>query len=201
MRVTIAIAASLAAVAAAAATSVPAPSNDSFYTQPQNVSSYKPGDIISKRQVSNMLSGFIGDGVATSIKASYQYLYRTTDSLGDPVAAVATMLIPYNSDPSKLLAYENAYDSANNDCSPSYAIRSGANTTATDDIVFINAALEKGWYVVTADYEGLQAQYVAGVMSGYATLDSVRAAFNDAKDIGLDPKAKYALWGMSSSRC
>jgi hypothetical protein len=50
---------------------------------------------------------------------------------------------------------------------------------------------------VSSDYEGLRAQYTAGVQSGYATLDSVRASLKAAPTNGLSPKARYALWGYS----
>ena len=58
------------------------------------------------------------------------------------------------------------------------------------------AALDKGWYVVTSDYEGLEAQYVAGTQSGHATLDSMRAVIN-APDNGLSTQANSILWGYS----
>lgn len=61
----------------------------------------------------------------------------------------------------------------------------------------ITAALDQGWYVLSPDYEGLNAQYTSGLISGYATLDSVRAAFKQTAASGLSTSAKYAMWGYS----
>ena len=122
---------------ASTVTAVLLPSQDAFYTQPANISSYAPGDVINSRSIPTNLNGLLSGGPSPSIKAAYQYLYRTNDSLGNAIAAVTTLLVPYGADPSKLLAYQTAYDSANNDCSPSYAFQAGANTSATSDIIFV----------------------------------------------------------------
>ena len=45
------------------------------------------------------------------------------------------------------------------------------------------------------DYEGPLASFVAGVQSGHATIDAVRAVLNSG--FGLLDGAKYALWGYS----
>ncbi|WYZ41024.1 hypothetical protein EsH8_IV_001365 [Colletotrichum jinshuiense] len=99
----------------------------------------------------------------------------------------------------KLLAYQTAYDSANNDCSPSYAFQAGANTTTLTDIAMIAAALNNGWYVVSSDYESLTAAYSSGLQAGYATLDSVRVALSteSTTQTGLSAKARYAMCGYS----
>ncbi|KAF2761188.1 LIP-domain-containing protein [Pseudovirgaria hyperparasitica] len=185
--------------AAALLSRVTIPSQDPFYRTPPNIASYSPGTVIDKRQVPPNLSGLMPNlGGNEKVEAVYQYLYRTTDALGNPAAAVTTLLKPFKADPTKLLAYQQAYDSAKNDCSPSYAIQSGANTTALADIIMIAAALDQGWYVVSSDYEGLNAVYTVGTAAGYATLDSVRAALNEApKSAGLASNARYAMWGYS----
>lgn len=45
------------------------------------------------------------------------------------------------------------------------------------------------------DYEGPLASFTAGVQSGHATIDSVRAVLNSG--FGLDSKSKYAMTGYS----
>lgn len=100
------------------------PSQDAWYDQPDDIASYSPGDLIRGRSIPPLLQPFFSSIPANvSTKAAYQYLYRTTDSLGDPVAAVVTLLEPHDADPGKLLAYQAPYDSANPDCSPSYTVR------------------------------------------------------------------------------
>ncbi|KAJ5625316.1 hypothetical protein N7510_001625 [Penicillium lagena] len=203
--------------------SIPVPSKDPWYDQPNNISEYSPGEVIRSRQVSAQLEPFISFPVNVSVKAVYQYLFRTTDSLGDAVGSAVTLIEPYNSDPSKLLGYQAFYDSASVDCSPSYTLRaknqdlgftlSGLNVS--EDIPFVStvlvirqrfqrlivyeigAALNLGWWVFTTDYEGLEAEFTAGLQSGHAVLDSVRAVLNEGPQVGLSENPVYALWGYS----
>lgn len=105
------------------------PSQDPFYTSPANVSKLHPGQVFRSRPIPKLEDS----PVPISDGGGYQYVYRTTDSLGHPVAAVTTVLVPQNvSFPAKLLSYQVAYDSANIDCSPSYTLRAQANTSGTD---------------------------------------------------------------------
>lgn len=177
------------------------PSKDPFYVQPANIKSYKPGVVIRSRSIPAALAGVLsGQNADANLKSITQYLYRTTDGLGNAVAAINTLLIPdKNADNTKLLSYQTHYDTANNDCSPSWTLRPESGNTAGDDEILMIAGLNKGWYVVTSDYEGLNAEFTAGIMSGYATLDSIRAVLSTSNAIqsGLSSKAKYALWGYS----
>ncbi|KAB2571625.1 Lipase A [Lasiodiplodia theobromae] len=185
------------------------PSQDPWYEQPANISDYVPGAIIRSRQVANQLEPFLPLPVSVSVESVHQYLFRTTDSLGNAVAAASTLIKPYNANPEKLLSYQTAYDSSNPDCSPSYTLQSGSapgglggivdqNSTLSIDTPFIAASLNQGWYVSIPDYEGLQAHFVAGLISGYATLDSIRAALSAGPtDAGLSTSPRYAMWGYS----
>ncbi|KAF9893920.1 hypothetical protein FE257_008891 [Aspergillus nanangensis] len=184
------------------------PSQDAWYDQPDDIASYSPGDMIRTREVPPLLQPLFSSIPANvSTKAVYQYLYRTTDSLGEPVAAVVTLLEPYDSDPEKLVAYQTPYDSANPDCSPSYTVQARLgegfggfplpDTNTSTDIPFIAAALNQGWWVLTTDYEGLEAQFTVGLQSGHATLDSIRVVLQEGPSVGLSSDARYALWGYS----
>jgi hypothetical protein len=110
-------------ICAAFAASITPPSQDPWYGQPSNISDYAAGEMIRSRSVPPQLESFLSLPVNVSVKAVYQYLFRTTDSLGDAVASAVTLIEPYNSDPSKLVGYQAFYDSANVDCSPSYTLR------------------------------------------------------------------------------
>jgi hypothetical protein len=59
----------------------------------------------------------------------------------------------------------------------------------------IPRVLGLGWFVNIPDYEGPLASFTAGVQSGHATLDSVRAVLTSS--FGLKKSAKCALWGYS----
>lgn len=110
-------------ICAVFAASVTPPSQDPWYGQPNNISDYAAGEMIRSRSVPPQLEPFLSLPANVSVKAVYQYLFRTTDSLGDAVASAVTLIEPYNSDPSKLVGYQAFYDSANVDCSPSYTLR------------------------------------------------------------------------------
>lgn len=122
------------------------PSQDPWYRQPQNISAYAPGETIRARQVANELEPYTPVGMPISVELVHQYLYRTTDSVGKPIAAVATLIVPHNADPSKLLVYETFYDANNPDCSPSYTLRHGSsrdgqlapNMTQPMDLAFVS---------------------------------------------------------------
>lgn len=117
------------------------PSQDDWYRQPSNISDYVAGQVIRSRQIENQLQPFIDLPVHVSVKAVHQYLYRTIDSSGNAVASVTTLIVPFNSDPTKLLAYETAYDSANSDCSPSYTLQKGSASPSISGMLLPNSSL------------------------------------------------------------
>lgn len=125
---------------AANTTAPPIPSQDPFYTQPANISLYSPGQVIRSREVTNSYNGPGGQNITVGVEStSYQYLYRTTDSLENPVAAAMTIFIPTNNtDGTKLLAYQVAEDSASGDCAPSYGFRNGSTVSEGSDQVMVS---------------------------------------------------------------
>lgn len=167
------------------------PKQDPWYAAPADFASAKPGEILQMRQAPGNLSEVVGN-----CSAAYNILYRTTDSLNGPTWAVTTLFVPRAPSPcapkpagyGSLLSYQIAYDSANLDQSPSYQLYTGPPSDISD-------ALGRGWFVNVPDYEGPLASFTAGHMSGYATLDSIRAAL--ASPYGLAKDARYAMWGYS----
>ena len=59
------------------------------------------------------------------------------------------------------------------------------------------ASLQQGWWIMTPDYEGLDARFAVGLLSGHATLDSTRVALREGPKVGLSKTARYAMWGYS----
>ena len=102
--------------------------------------------MIRSRQISNELATYVPGSPPITVDSVYQYLYRTTDSMGHAVASASMLIVPYNADPSKLLAYETIYDSSNPDCSPSYTLRYGSpssdvrvfNMTLPEDVILVS---------------------------------------------------------------
>ncbi|KAK7946836.1 secretory lipase-domain-containing protein [Apiospora aurea] len=190
--------------AAMSSTPLP-PSQDPWYTAPANFESAAPGAVLRVRAAPGNLTASIANA-----SAAYHILYRTTNSRYLPDWAVTTLFVPENplctggsSNPSSnssapdgataLLSYQIPYDSAAVDASPSYALYA-EGATGTDDIA---ASLGYGWYVSVPDYEGPLASFTAGVQSGHATIDAVRAVLSSGFGLADSPDVRYAMWGYS----
>ncbi|KAK4059139.1 hypothetical protein Trihar35433_11136 [Trichoderma harzianum] len=158
------------------------PQDDPWYTAPYDYEYKQPGTILRIRAAPGNLSS-----VMTNATAAFNILYRTTDSRYLPSWAVTTLFIPKHPK-DVLLSYQIPYDSVDLTFSPSYQLYQ-------DPPSDISRALGLGWYVNVPDYEGPLGSFTAGVMSGHATLDSIRAV--KAAAFGLTANAKYAMWGYS----
>ncbi|OKL64032.1 hypothetical protein UA08_00102 [Talaromyces atroroseus] len=171
---TLCLAASVSALAQKQSRASPGlpPSLDPWYTAPDNLFSYPAGSIIKVRPDPLNLYAAIGTN-ATS--ASYNILYRTSDSNQMPSFAVTTLFVPaFRSSKKKnsaLLSYQIPYNSPSVDASPSWTLGSQYSSTFGD----ITAALQQGWYVSVTDFEGPNATFAVGVAEGHAVLDGVRA--------------------------
>lgn len=176
-----------------------APSADPFYIPPAGFESAAPGAILRSRSVPNKLA--IGSILPINIQGSYQLLYRTTDSLGNPQATVTTIIVPYNANPKKLLSYQIAEDAAWINCAPSYVLQQSSSLLSTGsgsvEIILMIAALNQGWIVNTPDYEGPLGAFTSGIQAGQAVLDSVRAALASGSITGISSSAAHQMWGYS----
>ncbi|RMZ92471.1 hypothetical protein DV736_g296, partial [Chaetothyriales sp. CBS 134916] len=161
------------------------PSEDPWYTAPYEFEREAPGTILRVRPAPGNLTSIAG----INCSAAYNILYRTTNSRYQPTWAVTTLFIPRIIS-SALLSYQIPYDSADLDASPSYSMYSGI----FDDV---SVSLGKGWFVNVPDFEGPLASFTAGVLSGHATIDSIRAVLNGASRFQLPNDTKYAMWGYS----
>lgn len=96
-------------------TSYSSPYLDPFYNAPSNITSYTPGQVIRSRPVNVQLSGV----------SSQQILYRTTDSNNIAIATIATIMKGAINSGHQLVAYQDAEDSVNRTCAPSWLFASG----------------------------------------------------------------------------
>lgn len=174
------------------------PSEDPFYAAPEGFESKSPGDVLKHRQMNNLFGVIV---IPEKIKSVHQFLIRSEDSFGEPIAAVTTVFEPYNADPNKLLSYQSAEDAANIDCSPSYAMQLGADadTILTGQIeqLLAQVGLNEGWYVVIPDQQGPKSTFVVGESAGHIVLDSIRATLGSGYITGINEGAKVVLWGYS----
>ena len=163
------------------------PSQDPFYQAPAGYESAAPGTILKSRTIP---SPFAFEGKdPLRIKQAYQLLYRTTDTQGNPEAALTTVLVPNNADSTKLVSYQTAEDAAFVGCAPSYTFQHGSTDSQSIEEFLILAALDHGYFVSSPDYEGLQAAFVAGTQADHAVLDSIRAAKASTNVTGLPSSA------------
>lgn len=172
------------------------PTEDEFYVPPEGYQDKPLGTILRYRVVNN--PGFLF--LETNIKETVQILYRSSNSRDEPMATVTTVLVPENADSTKLLSYQIYEDSSYLNCAPSYGIQFKADPeaiVAQAEFLLMASALNKGWIVVTPDYEGPDSAFLAGRLAGRATLDSIRAVLGSGNITGVDANANVALWGYS----
>jgi hypothetical protein len=185
-------------MAAPANNAVLKPQQDSFYDPPAYYGKTSPGTILRTRKAPHALAAF--SILPQNIASVWQVLYRTADALGNPQATVTTVIEPHNADPTKLLSYQIAEDSEYWSCQPSYILQEGSGLNgliSQAEIFFIDAALDRGWFVSIPDYEGPRSAFTAGLQAGHATLDSIRAVLASTKLTNVQANAKVALWGYS----
>ncbi|EEA27370.1 hypothetical protein TMatcc_004344 [Talaromyces marneffei ATCC 18224] len=178
------------------------PADDPFYEPPKGFEIMAPGSILRYRQLSSPIAAF--STYQINITAAYQILFRTTNTFGEAVATVTTILIPSGADLTKLLSYQVPQDAANPNCSPSYAL---LLKQATDKILgpiisfpqlnAIKFALQKGWPVAIPDHLGRNSAFLANHFSGQVTLDNLRAALGSTKFTNISSNATITIWGYS----
>ncbi len=167
------------------------PSIDPWYTEPSGFESAPPGSVLRIREAPGNLTSIVNGS-----QSAWNILYRTTDSQYRPTFAVTTLFVPRKAKANSkvLLSYQIPYDSAWVDASPSYTLYDASGVTGAEALEPI---LAKGWFLNVPDYEGPLASFTAGVISGHATIDSIRAVRNLHARFGLDKDANYAMWGYS----
>ncbi|WP_113694686.1 lipase family protein [Amycolatopsis albispora] len=176
----------------AQAASPPVPSQDPFYTPPDQLTG-SPGDVLRQRAVDVKVGPF-----PAPVKA-WQLLYRSTSATGEANAVSGTLLVPpvpWANGPRPLLTYAVGTHGIGDSCAPSYKLRTGTE----NEVALIGQALGKGWAVVLTDYEGLGTPgthtYATGQSEGRAMLDAARAAFT-VGEAGLSPDAPVGVFGYS----
>lgn len=192
------VAAAMLAIAVPSSHAATAPSQDPFYAPPGPLAGVAPGTILRSRKVTINVRGVTPLGLINS----YQLLYRTSDSKGQPVATVTTVLVPNTAAPEEgrtLLSLQDAEDSVNPVCAPSYQLQIGSpdNNTLSAEMGAVFNQLLLGRTLVVPDHEGPQSQWLATGMAGHATLDSIRAAEHFAPAQLAGTATKVGLLGYS----
>jgi hypothetical protein len=172
------------------------PKDDPFYayTGPQPLASIAPGTVLKTRSIP-----YHAVGVPTLLTTT-QLLYRSTSQTGTPTVNVTSVIQPpIQLDKTKVISYQSAYDSLNQNDEPSYAISGGLTlggvVSGVEGAVF-GPFIADGYTVIVCDTEGQRADFAAGPEYGMNTLDSIRAAFQSST-VGLPSDAKVAMLGYS----
>src|SRR6266511_4176150 len=140
------------------------PDQDPFYGAPADLASHPNGAVLRSRSVT-----VTGLGTLLPVR-SWQVLFKSTDSHGQPVAE----------------------DTLGTVCAPSYTLRAGTEK----ELSLMAPALLRGWAVVVTDYEGPRSQYGAGAQAGHAVLDGITAALA-FRSAGLAASTPIGLMGYS----
>ncbi|WP_433576266.1 lipase family protein [Nocardia brasiliensis] len=177
------------AAPAVAAPIYPVADGDGFYWAPPDVGNFQPGDVIRSRPVA--ANGFPG-------ASAWQLLYRSSNSAGDPIAAMTTLLLPPGGGMNRpLVSYQPFVNSLGLQCAPSHSIFNGTMQEAPA----LNLLLARGWAVAVPDHLGPMSSYGAAKLGGRLTLDGIRAVqrFGPA-DLRLSPvgMAGYSGGGMAT---
>ncbi|MEU0870220.1 lipase family protein [Nocardia brasiliensis] len=172
-----------------------------FYNpDPARVAAAQPGEILAARQV-NLANFFL---IPLNVRA-WQLSYRSSNTRGEPIPAVATVIVPHRPSPTperNLVAFQFAEDSLSQNCAASYVLQMGSlpnplNPVISAEFVEVQAMLQLGHAVVVPDHQGPNSAYAAGPLGGRITLDAIRAAEN-FEPAGLPGAAtRTALWGYS----
>ena len=170
---------------------VPLPTDDPWYQSHEALDSIRPGTLLAHRPVE-----FRPGSHWVSHAKAWHLRYRSTDTAGQPISAVATLMVPERAwageAPRPLVSYQGAIDSLGPRADPSYTFRKGSQK----EFLLMTLALRHGWAVVTPDFTGPRHAFGAGLIAARITLDGIRAAFQH-EPAGLSADAPVAMWGYS----
>lgn len=165
------------------------PSEDPFYLEPEDLHTFRAGEVIEARPVEVRVLRHL-------IKArAWQVKFRSNNASNAAVCGVTTVIVParsFNGPHRPLLSYQCAIDSLSALDDPSYTLRHG------DQIEFplMGLALRRGWAVATTDFNGPTHAFAAGHLAARLVLDGIRAVVAFGPD-DLGAATPVGLWGYS----
>ncbi|MET7768964.1 lipase family protein [Nocardia sp. NPDC005366] len=160
----------------------PTPNPDPFFQAPDDLGSLEPGDVVRMRKVDT--GPFQGVNY-------WNVAFRSTNSAGNPIMGMTTVLIPAGAVNPPLVSYQALINSLGTKCNPSYSLFNEETLDALGAVL----PLGRGWAIALPDYLGPTVAYGAARLSGMVTLDSVKA-LKRATGLGL-ADSPVALAGYS----
>jgi hypothetical protein len=168
------------------------PDDDPFYQPPPGFESEAPGTVLKSRSITIQGPPFF----PTPNINSWQLLFRSTDTKGNPIAAVTTIAVPKSpyggAGERPLASYQMAIDGLGTQCNPSYTLQQGTQK----ELSVAAPLLERGWAANMPDFEGTQMHYGAGPIAAHVVLDSIRATYN-FEPAAIGPSNPLGLAGYS----
>ncbi|WP_040794937.1 lipase family protein [Nocardia higoensis] len=167
----------------------PQPDPDPFYAPPADLGDLQPGDVVRIRRIDTM--PYVGT-------EGWQVAFRSTNSGGNPIMGVTTVLLPSGVRNPPLISYQALINSLGSRCNPSRSLFNGE----LQDAVGAMLPIGRGWAISLPDYLGPNVAYGAAKLSGMVTLDSVKAV-QRAGELGLADSqvaiAGYSGGGMATA--
>ncbi|WP_067710816.1 lipase family protein [Nocardia yamanashiensis] len=186
---TVAASAALLSAPAGANPLYPTPDPDPFFQAPSDLADKKPGDVVRVRRID---PGFY---VHTD---GWQVAFRSTNSAGNPIMGMTTVLMPQGVKNPPLVSYQALINSLGTQCSPSRSLFNGELQDSAGAMLPIG----RGWAISMPDYLGPTVAYGAAKLGGMVTLDSVKAV-KQVSELGLADVptvlAGYSGGGMATS--
>ncbi|WP_458686252.1 lipase family protein [Nocardia tengchongensis] len=167
----------------------PTQDSDPFYSPPADLGGFAPGDVVRTRRIDTGL--YVGtDG--------WQVAFRSTNSQGQPILGMTTVLMPKGVKNPPLVSYQALINSLGSQCNPSRSLFNGELQDGAGAMLPIG----RGWAISMPDYLGPNVAYGAAKLSGMVTLDSVKAVRKVAElGLGSSPVALagYSGGGMATA--
>lgn len=146
----------------------PIPDPDVFYAAPGDLGAHRPGDVLDMRVMPP--SAFFPGATLRLVK------FRSTNSVGAPIAATTTIVTPAGQQPGgPLLSYQHFINSLGTNCAVSHQVY-GGDVNLSVIMPALTMMLARGWSVAMPDHLGPQFALGAARLGGQITLDGIRAA-------------------------
>lgn len=146
----------------------PATLDDAFFSTPADIADRQPGDVLAVRAVPPPL-GFPGTDAV-------QLKFRSTNSHGEPISAVTTVLSPHGAAPGRpLLSYQAIINALGLECAPSTALYAANPLRGIREAPGLFLAIQRGWSLAIPDHLGPNSAYGAAKVGAQITLDGIRA--------------------------
>lgn len=149
---------------------------------PESIADLAPGTVLDTREVPVTVGAGESSPLLTLPLTASQIMYRTTDVLGRPSAAVTTVLRPPGvpgRSTGRAVMYASYYDSLDPADSPSRAIAGMPVSDASNidgELAVVAGLLLAGETVIMPDIQGERRIFAVGEEYAHITLDALRAA-------------------------